>query len=73
MLGPGDPDVGNGWSHESYFNYDLADGSNLQCLTVNGLLVEVRGIEARPASVVADTAPAPVRRRRWWEFWKPAA
>jgi hypothetical protein len=75
VLGPGDPDDGNGWSPESYFYYDLADGRSLQCLTVHGLLVELTAVEARPASVVADTAPAPapVRRRRWWEFWKPAA
>jgi hypothetical protein len=75
VLGPGDPDDGNGWSPESYFHYALADGRSLQCLTVHGLLVELTAVEARPASVVADTAPAPapVRRRRWWEFWKPAA
>jgi hypothetical protein len=74
VLGPGDPDDGNGWSPESYFYYDLADGRSLQCLTVHGLLVELAAVEARPmtADEVAP-ASAPVRRRRWWEFWKPAA
>lgn len=73
VLGPGDPDDGNGWSPESYFYYDLADGRMLQCLTVHGILVELSAIEGRPAmsTVVAD--PVPTRRRRWWEFWKPAA
>ena len=72
VLGPGDPDDGNGWSPESYFYYDLADGRSLQCLTVHGLLVELSPVEARRA-VVDEVTPAPVRRRRWWEFWKPAA
>jgi hypothetical protein len=72
VLGPGDPDDGNGWSPESYFYYDLADGRSLQCLTVHGLVVELAAVEARPATV-DDVAPEPVRRRRWWEFWKPAA
>jgi hypothetical protein len=76
VLGPGDPDDGNGWSPESYFYYDLADGRSLQCLTVHGLLIELTAIEGRPASLApaeAEVAPAPERRRRWWEFWKPAA
>ena len=73
MLGPGDPDDGNGWSPESYFYYDLADGRSLRCLTVHGLLVEMNAVEARPANIVEEVAPTPVRRRRWWEFWKPAA
>lgn len=73
VLGPGDPDNGNGWSPESYFYYDLADGRSLQCLAVHGLVVELTSIEARPVSEEAEAAPAPVRRRRWWEFWKPAA
>ncbi|MFL5617186.1 MAG: hypothetical protein ACJ79A_02185 [Gemmatimonadaceae bacterium] len=72
VLGPGDPDYGNGWSPESYFYYDLADGRSLRCLTVHGLLVELVAIDARPARMIARE-PAPVRRRRWWEFWKPAA
>jgi hypothetical protein len=72
VLGPGDPDDGNGWSPESYFYYDLADGRSLQCLTVHGLLLELSAIESRSA-IVVEAAPAPVRRRRWWEFWKPAA
>jgi hypothetical protein len=73
VLGPGEPDVHNGWSPESYFYYDLADGRSLQCLTVHGLLVELTAIEARPATSMPDVEPARARRRRWWEFWKPAA
>jgi len=72
VLGPGDPDVGNGWSPESFFYYDLADGRSLQCLTVHGLLVEVTTLDARPART-EEVQPAPAPRRRWWEFWKPAA
>jgi hypothetical protein len=72
VLGPGDPDDGNGWSPESYFYYRLADGRSLQCLTVHGLLVELTAVKARPSTII-DAVPAPVRRRRWWEFWKPAA
>jgi len=71
-LGPGDPDDGNGWSPESLFYYDLADGRSLQCLTVHGLLVEVTTLDARPART-EEVQPAPAPRRRWWEFWKPAA
>ena len=73
-LGAGDADVGNGWAPESYFFFELADGRSLQCLTIHGLLVELTALDARPESVPvarADTAPA--QRRRWWEFWKPAA
>jgi hypothetical protein len=73
-LGDGDADVGNGWSPESYFYFELADGRSLQCLTVHGLLVEITSLDKRPSGGVAvevEAAPAP--RRRWWEFWKPAA
>ena len=71
-LGDGDADVGNGWSPESYFYFELADGRGLQCLTIHGLLVEATALDARPQSIVADET-TPARRRRWWEFWKPAA
>jgi hypothetical protein len=73
VLGPGDPDDGNGWSPESYFYYDLADGRSLQALTVHGLLIELTAIRTRPVTAKVDAVPEPVRRRRWWEFWKPAA
>ena len=73
VLGPGDPDVGNGWSPESYFYYDLSDGRSLQALTVHGLLVELTAIRTRPVTAKVNAVPEPVRRRRWWEFWKPAA
>jgi hypothetical protein len=71
-LGDGDADVGNGWSPESLFYFDLADGRSLECLTIHGLLVELKALDARPSgAVAAETVSAP--RRRWWEFWKPAA
>jgi|SRR5436190_2293342 len=78
VLGAGEPDVGNGWSPEAYFHYELADGRVLQCLTVHGLLVEVTALDTRPERVVqaervVDEESSPIRRRRWWEFWKPAA
>jgi hypothetical protein len=72
VLGSGDADVGNGWSPESYFYFDLADGRTLQCLTIHGLVVELTALEARPAGM-GGGMPAPTPRRRWWEFWKPAA
>lgn len=70
-LGPGDPDDGNGFSPESVFHYGLSDGRTLECLTIHGLLVELSALEARTARVVEAAAPA--RRRKWWEFWNPAA
>ena len=71
-LGDGDADVGNGWSPESYFHFDLADERSLECLTIHGLLVKLEALDARPSgAVAARTTSAP--RRRWWEFWKPAA
>jgi hypothetical protein len=71
-LGPGDPDDGNGWAPDAYFTYPLADGRVLRCLTIHGLVVELAAVDAAP-KIVPDSAPAPSRTRRWWEFWKPAA
>ena len=72
-LGPGDPDDGNGWSSEAYFYYDLADGQALRCRTVHGLLVEVDTLAARPPRLFEPGPASAAPRRRWWEFWKPAA
>jgi hypothetical protein len=70
-LGPGDADVHNGWSPEALFYYRLGDGRSLQCRTVHGLLVELVAVDAHRASDErVEEVPA---RRRWWEFWKPAA
>ena len=70
-LGPGDADVHNGWSPEALFHYELADGRMLQCRTIHALLVELSAHAAeRTRAERVEVAPA---RRRWWEFWRPAA
>jgi hypothetical protein len=80
LLGPADADEFNGWSSEATYYYPLADGGVAEITTVHRVVVAVRRLAARPAHWSSEAsgahslvAPASPIRRRWWQFWKPAA